>query len=253
MIQLKTEEEIDGIRKSCHLCAQMMAEVGQILRPGMSTWDMDKFCYDFTIAHGGKPAYLHFEGFPATACISVNEEVIHGIPSKKRIVEEGDLVDLDLGINLNGFFSDMSRTFVIGGKTKPEWQKLNDVTAECLALGIEAAGRPRARIQDIGAAVQKHAEKYHYGVVREYCGHGVGLEVHEDPEIPNYTSPFMPNPRIREGMVLAIEPMINLGTKNIRQLGNGWTEITADGQPSCHWENTVAITHNGLEILTVTD
>lgn len=253
MIQLKTEEEIDGIRKSCHLCAQMMNEVAEHLRPGVSTWEMDQLCYEFTIKHGGKPAYLHFEGFPATACISVNEEVIHGIPSKKRILQEGDLVDFDLGINLNGFFSDMSRTMVVGGKTREDWQKLNDVTAQCLTLGMEAAGKPHARIQDIGAAVFKHADRYHYGVVREYCGHGVGLEVHEDPEIPNYPSPFMPNPRIREGMVIAIEPMINLGTKNIRQLDNGWTEVTADGKPSSHWENTVAITHNGLEILTVAD
>lgn len=253
MIQLKTEEEIDGIRTSCHLCAQMMLEVGRYMKPGLSTWDLDKFCYDWTIEHGGKPAYLHFEGFPATACISVNEEVIHGIPNKHRILKEGDLVDMDLGINLNGYFSDMSRTFVVGGKTRADWQKLNDVTAECLKLGIEAAGKPHARIQDIGAAVQKHAESFGYGVVRDYCGHGVGLEVHEDPEIPNYVSPFMPNPRIREGMVIAIEPMINMGTERIRQLGNGWTEVTADGKPSSHWENTVAITKNGLEVLTTND
>lgn len=253
MIQLKTPEQIDGIRRSCHLCAQMMEEVRKALKPGQTTWELDKLCYDFTIEHGGKPAYLHFEGFPATACISVNEEVIHGIPSKKRVLQEGDLVDFDLGINLDGFFSDMSRTFVVGGHTKPEWQQLNDVTAKCLELGMDAAGKPHARIQDIGAAVFKYANRFHYGVVREYCGHGVGLEVHEDPEIPNYPSAFMPNPRIRPGMVIAIEPMINLGTKNIRQLDNGWTEVTADGKPSCHWENTVAITDKGLEILTTLD
>ncbi|MFA6775486.1 MAG: type I methionyl aminopeptidase [Sphaerochaetaceae bacterium] len=253
MIQLKTEEQIDGIRKSCHLVAWLMEEVGKFLKPEITTHDIDKFCYDFTIGHGAKPAYLNFDGFPATACISVNEEVIHGIPSKDKRIHEGDLVDLDLGTNLDGYFSDMSRTFVIGGKTDPKWQKLNDVTAECLQLGMDAAEKPHARIQDIGAAVFKHADAYHYGVVRDYCGHGVGLAVHEDPEIPNYTSPMMPNPRIREGMVLAIEPMINLGTKNIRTMPNGWTVVTADGLPSSHWENTVAITKNGFEVLTVTD
>ena len=253
MIQIKNDEQIDGIRKSCHLVAQLMEAVGNFLRPELTTHDIDKFCYDFTIEHGAKPAYLHFEGFPATACISINEEVIHGIPSKTRRIHEGDLVDLDLGTNLGGYFSDMSRTFVIGGKTKPEWQKLNDVTAECLRRGVEAAGKPNARIQDIGEAVFKLANANGYGVVRDYCGHGVGLGVHEDPEIPNYTSPFLPNPRIREGMVIAIEPMINLGTKNIRDTDNGWTVVTADGKPSSHWEDTVAITKNGLEVLTVTD
>lgn len=251
MIQLKSVEQIDGIRKSCHLVAQLMQAVGAYLKPGLSTYEIDKFCYEFTIKHGAKPAYLNFEGFPATACISINEEVIHGIPSKKRFVQEGDLVDMDLGTNLGGYFSDMSRTFVIGGKTKPEWQELNDVTKECLKRGIAAASKPHARIQDIGEAVFKLADSHHYGVVRDYCGHGVGLEVHEDPEIPNYTSPFLPNPRIREGMVIAIEPMINLGTKNIRDTDNGWTVVTADGKPSSHFEDTVAITEHGLEVLTV--
>ncbi len=216
----------------------------------MSTFDIDQYCYQFIVAHKGVPAFLHYEGFPATACISVNEEVIHGIPSKKRIIKEGDLVDVDLGINMNGHFSDMARTFVIG-KTKDEYQQLCDVTEESLRLGIEAASQKGARIQDIGAAVYKHARKHGYGVVRDYCGHGVGLDVHEEPEIPNYTSSYLPNSRIREGMVLAIEPMINLGTHKVKLLSNDWTVVTADGLPSAHFEDTVAITKHGLEVLTV--
>lgn len=253
MILLKTEEQIDGIRKSCHLVARLMEAVQKYVKPGMSTWDVDKFCYEFTISHGAKPAYLNYAGFPATACISVNEEVIHGIPSRKKILREGDLVDFDLGTNLNGYFSDMSRTLVIGGKTRDDWQKLNDVTEQCLRLGIEAASKPHARVQDISRAIFQHADSHHYGVVRGYSGHGVGLEVHEDPEIPNYLSPFMPNLRLREGMVIAIEPMINLGSKNIRETSNGWTVVTADGKVSSHFEDTVAFTKNGLEVLTVPD
>ncbi|AEV28223.1 methionine aminopeptidase, type I [Sphaerochaeta pleomorpha str. Grapes] len=253
MIQLKTPQQIDGIREACHLTARLMNSLSSYLEPGMSTHDIDQHCYDFIIHHKGKPAFLNYEGFPATACISINEEVIHGIPSRSRKIALGDLVDIDLGINMNGYFSDMARTFIVGGVTKPEWDKLCKVTEKCLVVGIEAAGKRNARIQDIGDAVFKLANSHGYGVVRDYCGHGVGLAVHEEPEVPNYTSSYMPNPRIREGMVLAIEPMINLGTKNIRESENGWTVLTADGKPSVHFEDTVAITKNGLEILTVED
>ena len=250
MIRLKTPQQIARIREACQLTARLMNTFPAYLEPGMSTYDIDQYCFDFIKKHQGVPAFLHFEGFPATACISLNEEVIHGIPSKKRILQEGDLVDIDLGINLDGHYSDMARTFIIG-KTKPEWEKLCTVTEKCLTFGIEAAGKKNARIQDIGSAVFKYANSFGYGVVRDYCGHGVGLDVHEEPEIPNYASTYMPNPRIREGMVLAIEPMINLGTKNIRILDNDWTVVTADGKPSAHFEDTIAITKNGLEILTV--
>jgi methionyl aminopeptidase len=250
MIRLKTETQIAAIREACHLTAELMHNLSSYIQEGMSTFDIDQYCYQFIVSHKGIPAFLNYEGFPATACISVNEEIIHGIPSKKRIIKEGDLVDVDLGINMNGHFSDMSRTFVVG-KTKDEYQQLCDVTEESLRLGIEAASMKGARIQDIGAAVYKHARKHGYGVVRDYCGHGVGLDVHEEPEIPNYTSSYLPNPRIREGMVLAIEPMINLGTHKVKLLTNDWTVVTADGLPSAHFEDTVAITKHGLEVLTV--
>ncbi len=250
MIRLKTEEQIKRIRESCHLTAQLMERLATFIEPGMSTWNIDRYCYDFITRHKGVPAFLNYQGFPATACISVNEEVIHGIPSKSTIIREGDLVDVDLGINLDGHFSDMARTFIIGN-TKDEYRKLCEVTQQCLVLAIEAASVKGARIQDIGSAVYKHATKHGYGVVRDYCGHGVGLDVHEEPEIPNYTSSYLPNPRLREGMVLAIEPMINLGTHKIKVLANDWTVVTLDGLPSAHFEDTVACTHNGLEILTV--
>ena len=250
MIQLKTEEQIKRIEEACHLTAILMSELATFMESGMSTYEVDRYCYDFIIKHKGIPAFLNYGGFPATACISINEEVIHGIPSRKRIIEYGDLVDIDLGINLDGHFSDMARTFIIG-KTSAENEQLNRVTEECLRLGIEAAGKKGARIQDIGKAVYKHATAHGYGVVRDYCGHGVGLAVHEDPEIPNYASTYLPNPRIREGMVLAIEPMINLGTAKVRVLSNDWTVVTTDGLPSSHFEDTVAITKDGLKVLTV--
>ncbi|MDD4574297.1 MAG: type I methionyl aminopeptidase [Sphaerochaeta sp.] len=250
MIRLKTFDQIQRIREACQLTARLMNSLPSFMEPGMSTFTIDKYCYDFMMKHKVKPAFLDYEGFPATACISINEEVIHGIPSKDRLIAEGDLVDIDLGINLDGHFSDMARTFIIG-ETKKEWKDLCTVTEKCLALGIEAAGKKGARIQDISGAVYKLANSKGYGVVRDFCGHGVGLAVHEDPSIPNYVSSFMPNPRIREGMVLAIEPMINLGTKNVRTLENGWTVVTADGKPSAHFEDTIALTKDGLEILTV--
>ncbi len=250
MIYLKTEEQIDGIRKSCHMLCDLLDTIQEgRIKPGMSTKDLDAFCHEWIISHGGKPAILHYEGFPASTCISVNEEVIHGIPRRNKIIQEGDIVSVDTCINLNGFISDSARTFPVG-KVSEDRLKLIKVTRECLYKGIEAASAPRARIQDIGEAVYRHATRNGYGVLREYCGHGVGLEVHEDPEVPNYVSHTIGNPRIREGMVFAIEPMINMGSHRINHLDDGWTVITADGKPAAHFEHTVAITHNGLEILS---
>ena len=183
--------------------------------------------------------------------MSPNEVVIHGIPSKKRILEDGDLVSVDLCITLDGYVSDSTRTYEVG-TVSPEKHKLNVVTKESLDLAIEAASKKNARVQDIGAAVFKHCTTENgYGTVRDYTGHGVGLSIHEDPEVPNYVSPLMPNPRLKVGMVIAIEPMINMGTWRIKTLKDGWTVVTADGKCACHWEHTVAITEGGLEVLTV--
>lgn len=252
MITIKSKKQIDGIRESCHLLAQLLdfLEDGYLVE-GMSTLDIDDYCLNYVKKVGGTPAFRDYGGFPNTACISVNDEIIHGIPSKKRILKNGDLVSVDMGINLNGYFSDSARTIIVGGKGTAEDEKLCKVTREALILGCEAAGKKGARVHDIGRAVFNHCNKEGYGVVRDYCGHGVGLEVHEEPEIPNYVSHLTPNLRLRPGMVIAIEPMINLGTARILDNDpNGWTVKTADGKRSAHFEHTVAILDDGMEILT---
>lgn len=250
MIQLKTEKDIDGIRKSCKLLAKLFQELDSFIKEGLSTKTIDEFVYDFAIKNKAYPSCLGYEGYPASACISVNDTIIHGIPSKKEILKAGDLVSVDICLTLNGYVSDSTHSYEIGS-VSPELHKLNVVTKKCLDLGIEAASLKGARIQDIGAAVSKYAQKNGYGVVRDYCGHGVGFDVHEEPEVPNYTSLGMPNSRLKPGMVIAIEPMINLGTYKIKTLKDGWTVKTMDGKPACHWEHTVAITNDGLEVLTI--
>lgn len=220
------------------------------VKAGMSTKELDDLCKHFIVSHGGKPAWYK-EDFPGAACISVNEEVIHGIPSKKKIIQDGDLVSLDVGIDLGGYISDSSHTVLVGN-VKPELKKLDDVTLQCLQAGI-AACKPGNRIGDIARAVQDIAEKHGYGIVYEYCGHGVGLDVHEDPSIPNTLDALDSNPRIQAGMVLAIEPMINLGTADVKVLKDGWTVVTADGKPSAHEEHTVAVFRDHTEILTALD
>lgn len=250
MIRLKNDKQIEGIRKSCHLLADMFNFVIPQVKAGMSTKDVDDLCKHFIVSHGGKPAWYK-EDFPGAACISVNEEVIHGIPSKKKIIQDGDLVSLDVGIDLGGYISDSSHTVLVGN-VKPELKKLDDVTLQCLQAGISAC-KPGNRIGDIARAVQDIAEKRGYGIVYEYCGHGVGLDVHEDPSIPNTLDALDSNPRIQAGMVLAIEPMINLGTADVKVLDDGWTVVTADGKPSAHEEHTVAVFRDHTEILTALD
>jgi methionyl aminopeptidase len=251
MISLKTPEQIKRIAESCRLLAILLDSIPHMLEPGMTTRDIDSYCHQFIVRHHGRPAFLDYMGFPGSACISINEEVIHGIPGKRKI-KEGDLVSIDLGIDLDGYYSDSARTFIIG-QTKAEYAKLVQVTEECLYLGIKGAQKNNARIHDISAPIYHHADSHGYGVVRDYCGHGVGLAVHEEPQVPNYVSPMGANPRLRPGMVLAVEPMINLGSKNIRNLEDGWTVVTADGKPSAHFEHTIAITEQGVEILTVSN
>ncbi|MBQ6057958.1 MAG: type I methionyl aminopeptidase [Treponema sp.] len=250
MIRLKNEKEIEGIRQSCHALADLFRDVIPQVHPGMSTKDVDDLVVKFIKKIGGKPAW-YAEDFPGAACISINNEVIHGIPSKKRIIKDGDLVSLDIGIDLDGYISDSCHTVQVGN-VKPEWRKLVQVTRECLAAGIAAcvAGN---RIRDISNAVNDIAYgKHGYGVVYDYCGHGVGLDVHEDPSIPNCPQGG-PNPRIQPGMVLAIEPMINLGTADVTLAKDGWTVLTADGKTSCHEEHTVAVFADHTEILTLCD
>ena len=248
MITLKTEEQIDGIRKSCRLLHSLLEELNSFIKEGISTKAIDVFAEEFIRHHGGKPAFLHYEGFPATACVSVNDEVIHGIPSSHRIIQSGDLVKVDLGINLNGYFSDSAYSYEVGNVSE-KVKRLNKITRESLYLGIDAINKKGARISDISRAIFIHNSKEGYGVVRDYCGHGVGLEVHEEPLIPNYVSSYQ-NLRLKEGMVIAIEPMITLGTWEVHTLDNGWTVVTDDGSIASHHEHTVAITADGPEILT---
>lgn len=248
MIRLKNEKQIAGIRESCHLLARLYNELIPIVKngAGMSTRDIDDFCVEFIKKHGGVPAW-YAEDFDGAACISINDEVIHGIPSKKRKIHNGDLVSLDIGIDLNGYISDSATTVAVG-KVSDEAEKLMKVTRECLAAGI-AACKAGNRIRDIGIAVSDIAEANGYGVVYDFCGHGVGLAVHEDPSVPNLPMSGA-NPRIQPGMVLAIEPMINLGVPEVEELEDGWTIVTADGKISCHEEHTVAVFADHTEVLT---
>ncbi|HAL19038.1 MAG TPA: type I methionyl aminopeptidase, partial [Spirochaetaceae bacterium] len=225
-VNVKSDAEIDGIRKSCRLLKCLFEELDSYMKEGRSTKGIDIFCYDFITKHGGKPAFLNYQGFPGSACVSINEEVIHGIPSAKRIIEEGDLVTVDLGINLNGFFSDSAHTYEIG-KVQERVHQLNVTTREALYKGIDAISDTMGstRVSDISRAIYDYVRKKNYGVVRDFCGHGVGLAVHEDPMIPNYVSS---NVRIKPGFVIAIEPMITLGKGDVRILPNKWTVVTKD-------------------------
>jgi len=249
MIRLKNEKQIESIRKSCHMLSAMYTELIPLIKPGIQTIDIDKWVQGWIKKAGGRPA---FQGvghrrnpFPAAICISINEEVIHGIPSKRRIVE-GDLVSLDCGIILDGFVSDQAITLE-AGKVSPEAHRLSTVTRECLYAGISAA-KAGDRLLSIARAVQGHALEAGFGVVRDYCGHGVGFDLHEDPQISNI--PKGPNPKLSRGMVLAIEPMINAGKGDVEVLNDGWTVVTADDSLSAHWEHTIAIFADRTEILT---
>ncbi|NQT58103.1 MAG: type I methionyl aminopeptidase [Bacteroidetes bacterium] len=246
MITLKTEKQIEGIRKSAKILASLHRELNVVMKEGVTTKEIDKFCYDFIVGHNAKPAFLGYMDYPASSCISVNEEVIHGIPGK-RVLCDGDIVSIDLGVVLDGYFSDAAQTIIIGNADM-ETTKLVQVTKQCLEAAIKAAETGK-RISDISKAVYALAKKNGYGVVREYCGHGVGLALHEEPQISNYVSSGQ-NPRIRPGMVLAIEPMINMGSRKIIHLPDGWTVVTADSLPSAHWEHTIAVHKDHIEVLT---
>jgi len=249
MIKLKTEEEIDRIRESCRLLAGTHDKLAELVDECITTRELDSFARNYIENNGGTPAFLHYMGYPASLCTSVNDVVIHGIPDDRKL-KKGDIVSLDLGIDLGGYFSDSARTHIVGS-VPGDVRKLVDVTKECLYRGIEQA-KVGNRIHHISAAVYDHAAAHGFGVVRDYCGHGVGLSQHEDPQIPNYVSRGT-NPRIKAGMVLAIEPMINLGTGRVVLLDDDWTVKTADGSLSAHWEHTIAVFRDHTEILTVSD
>jgi methionyl aminopeptidase len=247
MIRIKNTEQIEGIRRSCRLLAAMFDMVEPEVREGVTPRKLDRLCHDFILDNGGTPAFLGYGGFPATLCTSVNSAVIHGIPDDRPLAP-GDVLSIDCGIDLDGYISDSAYTFPVG-EVAPEVERLLRITEESLYKGIEAAVAGN-RVKDISRAVYRHTKSEGYGIVREYSGHGVGLEVHEEPSVPNYPGAG-PNPRLKPGMVLAIEPMINLGGDGVRVLDDDWTVVTRDDAVSAHFEHTIAILDDRTEILTL--
>ena len=250
MIVLKTSRELKIMREACRISANALKLAGKAVEPGVSTWEIDRLVRRYIEEQGATPSFLGYGGFPASACISVNDVVIHGIPHKGTILKQGDIVSVDVGAVFEGFNGDNAYTFPCGDVSS-EAQALMDTTRESLYEGIKAA-KAGGRIGDIGSAVQRYAEARGYSVVRDYVGHGVGAKMHEDPSVPNYGTPGR-GVRLLPGMTIAIEPMINQGVKEVKTLQDGWTTVTADRKLSAHFEHSVAITQDGPVILTVSD
>ncbi|MCX4290189.1 MAG: type I methionyl aminopeptidase [Odoribacter sp.] len=245
---LKTPEQIEGIRRSAAVNTAVLDMVAAHIREGISTGEIDRLVYDFTVSHGAIPAPLNYEGFPKSVCTSINEEVCHGIPDDDIVLQEGDIVNVDVSTILNGYYSDASRMFMIGS-VRPACKRLVEVAKECLERGI-AAAQPWGFLGDIGEAIQSHAEANGFSVVRDFCGHGVGLKFHEKPEV-EHVGRKGSGMLLVPGMIFTIEPMINMGSYKVYvDSDNEWTVLTEDGKPSAQWENTILITPNGVEILT---
>ncbi len=247
---IKTPEQIEGIKQAGKLNTAVLDEVARNIREGMSTLEIDKIVYDYTTQHGGIPAPLNYEGFPKSVCTSINEVVCHGIPKEEDILQEGDIINVDCTTILNGYFADASRMFIIG-ETTPEKEQLVRVAKECLEIGMEAA-KPYCFVGDIGNAIQKHAKKYNYGIVRDLCGHGVGNAFHEEPDVMHYGRKGT-GMLLVPGMVFTIEPMVNMGTWRVFTDAEdlyGWEVISEDEMPSAQWEHTFLMTEEGVEILT---
>lgn len=249
MIKLKNMEQIQRLRESGMILAELFQEIEKIIQPGINTAELDLFARDFLKKKKAKAAFLGYNGFPGAICTSVNSEVIHGIPSTQCILQEGDIIGCDIGVDLNGYISDSAKTFAVG-KIKKDVQNLLDATKKSLSAGIEHAIAGN-RIKDIGKAITSLIEPTGYGIVYSYCGHGVGFAVHEDPQISNSYPSRGPNPRIKPGMVLAIEPMINMGSADVELLEDGWTVETMDRSLSAHFEHTIAVFEDRTEILTL--
>jgi methionyl aminopeptidase len=250
-IELKTSDEIAYMREAALITAEALDAMELAVAPGITLEELDAIGERVTLARGGVCAFKGLYGFPKNVCISVNEQVVHGIPTRRKVAE-GDLVKLDYGVIRHGYYGDSART-VPAGKVSPEAQKLLEETRNALEKGI-AAMLDGNRISDIGAAIEAHVKPFGYGIVRDYVGHGIGKRLHEDPQVPNYGPALWSrgqlNPRLRTGMVLAIEPMINLGTHEVEVMPDGWTVVTRDGKISSHWEHTIAVTDQGPKVLT---
>ncbi len=247
---IKTPEQIEGIRRAGVINTAILDLVGERIKPGISTLEIDNFVYDYTIAHGAQPAPLGYDGFPRSCCTSVNEVVCHGIPNEFEILEEGDIVNVDCTTILDGYYADASRMYVVGGKTDPQRQKLVDVAWQCLKIGQEVCSQPYVYVGDIGHAIANHAHKNGFSVVRDLCGHGVGLAFHEDPDVDHYGKRGH-GMLLVPGMVFTIEPMINMGTWEVFvDEDDGWTVVSEDELPSAQWEHTFVMTDHGVEVLT---
>ena len=250
MIIIKTDTEIQKMRDAGRITALARQLAGEHVREGVTTKFIDRKVKEFIVSHGAKPSFLGLYGFPASACISVNEEVIHGIPSDERVLKYGDIVSVDVGAFYKGYHGDCAATFVVGD-SDDESKRLIEVTRQSFFEGIKFAVDGN-RVGDISAAVQAYVEKNGFSVVRDFVGHGVGKDLHENPDVPNYGKTGR-GPRLQTGMTIAVEPMVNAGTWRVKTLSNDWTVVTIDGKRSAHYENTIAITENGVEILTSPD
>ena len=246
MINIKTEQELELIKKSGEVLKETFSVLEKMIRPGVTTAELDAAAEDFIRSRDGIPAFKGYQGYPATICASINEEVVHGIPGQ-RALEEGDIVGIDMGVVLEEFFSDATRTYPVG-EISEDTARLIRVTSETLDRGIEQA-RAGNHLSDISHAIQKHAESHGYSIVRALVGHGIGRRMHEEPQIPNFGPPGK-GPELQAGMVLAIEPMVNVGTHDVLTLEDKWTFVTVDGKLSCHFEDTVAVTDNDPLIMT---
>jgi len=251
VISYKSRQEIEKMREASRIVADALHLVRETVAPGVSTLDLDVMIRDFVRERGGQLLFYRYRGFPANSCISINEEVVHGIPRKRRKLREGDLVSVDVGVRLRGYCGDSAWTFPVGD-VGDEARRLLDIGREALYRGV-AACRPGRRVSDIGRAIQEYVEQRDYHVVKKFVGHGIGTELHEDPQVPNYVDKgaLKQDPLLREGLVLAVEPMVNAGTEEVDVLDDGWTVVTRDRGLSVHFEHTVAVTGAGPEILTL--
>lgn len=246
MITVKSQSELDRMRRAGKILAKFLREVEAQIRPGVTTAELDRFAEQLILKEKGTPAFKGYHGFPATICASVNDEVVHGMPGKRKL-NEGDVIGVDVGAIVDGFYADAARTFAVG-KVGDDLLKLMRVTREALEAGIRAV-KPGNRISDISHAVEEVIRPHGYGIVRQYVGHGIGSQLHEEPQIPNFGKPHQ-GAEIKPGMAFAIEPMVNAGTHEVKLLKDGWTVVTADGRPSAHFENTVIVTETGAELIT---
>jgi methionyl aminopeptidase len=251
MIYLKSKEEIDKMRSAAQVVVEALGRLRENVMPGVTTWDLDRMAEELALKKGAKPAFKGYSNYPASVCFAVNEEVVHGIPSKKKVLKEGDIVGLDFGVSLEGYYGDSAITVAVGDVSSLA-RKLLSVTEESLKRGI-AAAYPGNRLFDISGAIQTYVEEEGFSIVRSFVGHGIGRKLHEDPQVPN----FVPENgshgkgiKLKPGMVIAIEPMVNVGRPDIKILSDGWTAVTVDGTLSAHFEHTVAVTEEGPEVLT---